>query len=1432
MLTTSSISIINVNDGQDGQPGAKGDKGDKGISVTKVREQWFLSESNTAPTGEPKTVVVGDKSIPVCTWTYTEPSVVPDNYYLWGRLETTMSEGDAQYSDAVYRSTIAGLKSEVDKANQSITNKVWQSDLQTTYGITGDTITDITDRVTETETNISGVTTRVATVESTTSNLGTRMNTAESSITQNSDKINLMVSVDGTTSSLTLTDKMLTAMTNQFIIKDPDGAATVISGGRIQSESITTKMLATNAIQSDNYDSGRTDHEKEAPAGHYSVTGSFFDLENGNIYTPNFGISATASSHGAYVNGEIIATSGTIGSNSTNYWQIGNVYDYYNVERGAIIGHGSSYIQAGNWQLSNDKLNTQYYLTTQEAAGVLKYYKGSDNLYYDVGLKIPTSFSIPSQDSPADQFHRSFFYARRGTTEDTVPSFDSGWEYLFMVDMQGNIYEKGQPLSQRYAGIGDVANSYVSTTGGDITGSLKISEKLTVKDLEVTNVLTGTASAANQLTNSLTINNQNFDGSANVVVSITKSSLGLSNVDNTADADKTVKEAGKVTNSLKIQLNSGTTEGTNQFTYNGSAAKNINITKSSIGLGNVENTALSTWTGSSKLTTAKVGTLAAAATKGVDASIATGSTSTNLPTSAAVASFVEGKGYVSSSGVTSVRVQATSPVVSSTNTAQTSTLNTTISLADAYGDTKNPYGTKTANYVLAGPSSGNAAAPTFRALVAADIPSITKSKISDFPTTWALSNVSGADDLKAIEALSGTSGMLKKTAANTWALTTVVAGLSIDDDVITVTKSDGTTQELSVNVTGQIVSGATILTNASGQAITLGDASHPVYFSNGVPAQANVIPTISLNGTATTAASLYAPTAVGTSGQVLKSNGSGAPTWVNQSTLSVGSATSATSATTATKFSSSRTIALTGDVTGSASGDGSSGWSVATTVGDNSHNHDSTTIVPIETKTYTGVIASANDDAHGVFVYATVRPTTYATQWHVKYKMRAYVPGKVNYNQYSVIDYYGYKDTINYHIINTTSTSLCYHQHRVYKLKEVGFNNGYGHALATRIYGSTNPTSSTYARTFEFELMECSGCTLSFLDDMTLYSEINGTGTTNYNTQSEYSYSNGLQETGDNNDLEDRQPYLAAKTGSKGIWATSLFMETGNGTYENICTASDGTATTSNRTTATTKIANTTGFRIGGSVYYSNTSYNANSNISGSGAIYNTVGPFDSRYTINSTLTANFLTPYTPFYLVGAIGSDGLFYLDSTWWTQTPTTEGKVYILVGGVYDSTTSNCRITLYQHNPWFYYDGTKLVRLSNHALSADSATNDADGNPIDSTYLKLSGGTMTGDILFTNSGTTTRQIRGQVGGNDYWRIAGGATASNAGWFEIATGDDSNEPIYARQYSGAFTTVKRTMTLLDASGNTSIPGTFTINTGVTLEYDDTVQALNFNFN
>ncbi len=146
---------------------------------------------------------------------------------------------------------------------------------------------------------------------------------------------------------------------------------------------------------------------------------------------------------------------------------------------------------------------------------------------------------------------------------------------------------------------------------------------------------------------------------------------------------------------------------------------------------------------------------------------------TTVPTSKAVWSAISGaSGYGKTGTVTSVRVQATSPVVSSSSAASSSTLDTTISLVDGYGDTKNPYGTKTANYILAGPSSGNAAVPAFRQLVAADIPNLTKSKISDFPTN--------------ISAFTNDSGYVKSSGVTSITLK-AGTGISLDTDNTAIT---------------------------------------------------------------------------------------------------------------------------------------------------------------------------------------------------------------------------------------------------------------------------------------------------------------------------------------------------------------------------------------------------------------------------------------------------------------------------------------------------------------------------------------------------------------------------------------------------------------------------------------------------------------------
>lgn len=94
--------------------------------------------------------------------------------------------------------------------------------------------------------------------------------------------------------------------------------------------------------------------------------------------------------------------------------------------------------------------------------------------------------------------------------------------------------------------------------------------------------------------------------------------------------------------------------------------------------------------------------------------------------------------------------------------------------------------------------------------------------------------------------------------------------------------------------------------------------------------------------------------------------------------------------------------------------------------------------------------------------------------------------------------------------------------------------------------------------------------------------------------------------------------------------------------------------------------------------------------------------------------------------------------------------------------------------------------------------------------------------GSLFFTDitgntadTGTSLKGVYGRIGGDDGWRIAGGAKAGNAGYLEIATGDDMNEPIYVRQYGGGgswngYVSLARTFTLLDAAGRSRAPKLF----------------------
>ena len=97
---------------------------------------------------------------------------------------------------------------------------------------------------------------------------------------------------------------------------------------------------------------------------------------------------------------------------------------------------------------------------------------------------------------------------------------------------------------------------------------------------------------------------------------------------------------------------------------------------------------------------------------------------------------------------------------------------------------------------------------------------------------------------------------------------------------------------------------------------------------------------------------------------------------------------------------------------------------------------------------------------------------------------------------------------------------------------------------------------------------------------------------------------------------------------------------------------------------------------------------------------------------------------------------------------------------------------------------------------------------GNAFDGSY------SLGSQITFQNNSLTNVVVGtyGVVGGNNWWRVGGGASGQEAGYLEIATGDNGVEPIYVRQYDQHGDN-SRTLTLLDGNHNSTFPGNITAN-------------------
>jgi len=264
-----------------------------------------------------------------------------------------------------------------------------------------------------------------------------------------------------------------------------------LDGAKIIANTITANKLATDAIKSNNY---LASSNTSSP---YSAAGTFLDLATGNIYTPNFGVDSV--NGGAYINGQVVASTGQIGDSAINYWQIGSHIDYNMNPSAAIIGHGTSFIQSGQWQISNNRINTQTYDTQNKIT-----YLHHNSKYWDYGMQVPELDTTKS--TYIDGVSNNWLYIRRSTA-DSIPALENNWEYLFRVDKDGTVYENGVKLSEKYASIDGVSGAYLPRSGGTITGNLTVN-----------GTLTATASKANALSHTLSINGQSWSGSANLTI--------------------------------------------------------------------------------------------------------------------------------------------------------------------------------------------------------------------------------------------------------------------------------------------------------------------------------------------------------------------------------------------------------------------------------------------------------------------------------------------------------------------------------------------------------------------------------------------------------------------------------------------------------------------------------------------------------------------------------------------------------------------------------------------------------------------------------------------------------------------------------------------------------------------------------------------------
>lgn len=178
----------------------------------------------------------------------------------------------------------------------------------------------------------------------------------------------------------------------------------------------------------------------------------------------------------------------------------------------------------------------------------------------------------------------------------------------------------------------------------------------------------------------------------------------------------------------------------------------------------------------------------------------------------------------------------------------------------------------------------------------------------------------------------------------------------------------------------------------------------------------------------------------------------------------------------------------------------------------------------------------------------------------------------------------------------------------------------------------------------------------------------------------------------------DRFQNNKIKAGSNKIFPYTIICQLPDGRWESIVTSSS---------IGTSKSKNAHGFLFGQiALMYANATYNENVEVGNSYFWTRYGSAIDHRYSFNTANdSTNGTTAIKPVYLVGTISSDGLYYLDTKWWTQTlpSTADGKIYTYIGDAYDY----YRMTFTGHGKSFVYTNGHLREFSQDAMTVNGLT-----------------------------------------------------------------------------------------------------------------------------